>query len=355
MAKKKTHQSTASAPVPSDAGQEQKRAAFADFVQNASKVFGEGSIISLDDDSAKDLHLEVIPTGIISVDRALRTGGIPRGRITEILGPESSGKTTLVLHTIAEAQKMGLTNILYVDLEHSLERAHMVNCGVKIEDIYIAYPETGEQAVDMIKDAVLSGADIIVLDSVSALIPKEELEGSVADGSLGGQARLMSKGLRQLPGIVAKSKTAVIYINQIRHKIGVTFGNPETTSGGNALKFYASIRIDMRRIGTKKSGTDAYANEVRTKIIKNKCAPPFGQEEYVMYYDASKTVVSSIVSLGSLVGLIEKSGAWFSYNDQKIGQGHDNAVQHLLDNNDLREEIVLFKKVAAAVADKDEL
>lgn len=313
---------------------------------DSATAFGFG------DDADSVCQVEVIPTGILSVDRATRVGGIPRGRVTEVYGPESSGKTTLCLHTIAEAQKMGL-NVVYIDLENALEGQHMKNIG--IDQLHILYPESAEDALQMLEDLIKSNSvDLIVLDSVSAMSPKLEQEKEIGNTQPGRQAALMSEALRRMVGLVRRSKTAVIFINQVRSKIGVMYGNPETTSGGYALKFYASIRIDMRRTGTLKSGSDAYANEVKVKIIKNKVGEPLAVESFTMFYDATRTVAANALEVGAQVGIVGKSGNWYDYAGEKLGNGLANSVETLIKEPKKVDEIlkacrdpkILFRKVA---------
>jgi len=310
---------------------EEKQQRFLDALDGMRKKYGPeaATAFGLDDETVKSVcSIEVIPTGILSVDRATRVGGIPRGRITEILGPESSGKTTLCLHTIAQAQAMGL-KAAYVDLENALEGKHMKSIGINRLDIF--YPETAEDALQMVEDLVKSNAvDIIVVDSVSAMSPKLEQEKSIGNTQPGRQAALMSEALRRLVGIIRKSRCAVVFINQLRMKIGVMYGNPETTSGGNALKFYASIRIDMRRKQTLKSGSEAYANEVQAKVIKNKVGTPFAEETFTMFYDATRTVAANSLEVGAQLGIVSKSGNWYEFNGEKLGNGLANSVEALI-------------------------
>src|SRR5450756_2527891 len=277
-------------------------------------------------------EIMVIPTGALLLDLALGVGGIPRGRVTELYGPESAGKTTLALHVIAEAQKQGGV-AAFVDAEHALDPLYASRIGVKIDDLLISQPDTGEQALEIVEVLVRSGAvDVIVIDSVAALVPKAEIEGDMGDSHMGLQARLMSQALRKLTGAIARSKTSVIFINQLREKIGVMFGSPETTTGGKALKFYASLRLDIRRIGPVKEKEDVIGSHVRVKVVKNKVAPPFKQAEFDIMYAEGISHVSLLVDIGSESGIIEKSGAWYSYNNQRIGQGRENAKLFLKDN-----------------------
>jgi recombination protein RecA len=278
------------------------------------------------------VRVEAIPTGAINLDAAIGVGGIPRGRITEIYGPESSGKTTLCLHVIANAQKTGGT-AAFIDAEHALDTEYAKKLGVDIDKLLVSQPDTGEQALEICEILVRSGAvDIVVVDSVAALVPKAEIEGEMGDSHVGLQARLMSQALRKLTGAIARSKTSVVFINQLREKIGVMFGNPETTTGGKALKFYASLRLDIRRIGPVKEKEDVIGSHVRVKVVKNKVAPPFKQAEFDIMYAEGISHVSLLVDIGSESGIIEKSGAWYSYNNQRIGQGRENAKMFLKDN-----------------------
>jgi recombination protein RecA len=292
------------------------------------KNFGKGSIMRLGaNDRSHDV--EAISTGSLGLDIALGIGGLPRGRIIEIYGPESSGKTTLALQVIAEAQKKGGVSA-FIDAEHALDPVYAKKLGVKIDDLLISQPDTGEQALEITDTLVRSGAiDVLVVDSVAALTPKAELEGDMGDSLPGLQARLMSQALRKLTASISKSRTMVIFINQIRMKIGVMFGNPETTTGGNALKFYASVRLDIRRIGQIKSGDDVVGNQTRVKVVKNKVAPPFKQVEFDIMYGEGISKTGELADLGSKVGIIEKSGAWFSYDGQRIGQGRENTKAFL--------------------------
>jgi len=295
------------------------------------KHFGKGSIMRLGAHD-KSIDVEAIPTGSLSLDIALGIGGLPKGRIVEIYGPESSGKTTLALHVVAEAQKRG--GICgFVDAEHALDPSYARKLGVKVDDLLISQPDTGEQALEITDTLVRSGAlDVIVVDSVAALTPKAEIEGEMGDSLPGLQARLMSQALRKLTASISKSGTMVIFINQIRMKIGVMFGNPETTTGGNALKFYASVRLDIRRIGQIKEREEAVGNQTRVKVVKNKVAPPFKQVEFDIMYGEGISKVGEIIDLGVKVGVVEKSGAWMSYEGQRIGQGRENAKAYLKEN-----------------------
>jgi recombination protein RecA len=302
------------------------------------RAFGKGSIMKLGANQ-KAVEAEVISTGSLSLDIALGIGGLPKGRIVEIYGPESSGKTTLALHVIAEAQKAGGT-CAFVDAEHALDPGYAEKLGVKIDDLLISQPDAGEQALEIADTLVRSGAvDVLVVDSVAALVPKAELEGEMGDQHMGLQARLMSQALRKLTSSISRSNTLVIFINQIRMKIGVMFGNPETTTGGNALKFYASVRLDIRRIGQIKERDVAVGNQTKVKVVKNKLAPPFRVVEFDIMFGQGISKTGELIDMGVAAGIVEKSGAWFSYDDQRIGQGRENAKQYLVDNPDVAAKI----------------
>ena len=306
-------------------------------ISQIEKQFGQGSIMRMGEDSI--VKIESISTGSVSLDAALGIGGIPKGRITEIYGPESSGKTTLTLHIIAEAQKTG-GYAAFIDAEHAMDPEYAKKLGVDTDNLLISQPDTGEQALDITETLVRSGAlDIIVIDSVAALVPKAELDGDMGDSHMGLQARLMSQALRKLTGSVAKSRTSVIFINQIRHKIGVMFGSPETTTGGNALKFYASIRLDIRRIGQIKEGDQVVGNRTRVKVVKNKVAPPFKNTEFDIMYGEGISYEGDLLDLAVQADIVNKMGAWYSYNKEKIGQGRENAKRYLQDNENVRNEI----------------
>ncbi|HEY5601925.1 MAG TPA: recombinase RecA [Gammaproteobacteria bacterium] len=308
-----------------------KRKALSAALSQIEKQFGKGSVMRMGDAGAVR-DIDVISTGSLGLDIALGIGGLPRGRVVEIYGPESSGKTTLTLQVIAEAQKAGGT-AAFVDAEHALDPIYAQKLGVNIDDLLVSQPDTGEQALEITDMLVRSGAvDVVVVDSVAALTPKAEIEGEMGDTHVGLQARLMSQALRKLTANIKRSNTLVIFINQIRIKIGVMFGNPETTSGGNALKFYASVRLDIRRTGSIKKGEEVIGNETRVKVVKNKVAPPFRQAEFDILYGEGISREGEIVTLGVDQGVIEKSGAWYSYNGDRIGQGKDNARQFLKDN-----------------------
>ncbi len=295
------------------------------------RAFGKGSIMRMGS-KGTDEQIEVIPSGSIGLDLALGIGGMPRGRIVEIYGPESSGKTTLALHIIAEAQKRGGT-CAFIDAEHALDPIYARKLGVDVDNLLISQPDAGEQALEIADTLVRSGAiDVLVVDSVAALVPRAELEGEMGDSHVGLHARLMSQALRKLTGSVSRSKTTFIFLNQIRLKIGVMFGNPETTTGGNALKFYASIRLDIRRIGQIKEKEDVVGNQTRVKVVKNKLAPPFRQVEFDIMYGEGVSKMGELIDLGVKAGLVEKSGSWFSFDNQRIGQGRNNARQFLLEN-----------------------
>lgn len=295
------------------------------------KQFGKGSIMRLGEDAVIP-EIQSISTGSLALDIALGVGGVPRGRVIEIYGPESSGKTTLALHIIAEAQKSGGI-AAFIDAEHALDVSYAHKLGVKTDDLLISQPDTGEQALEIVDVLVRSNAlDVLVIDSVAALVPKAEIEGEMGDAHMGLQARLMSQALRKLTGTISKSNCCVIFINQIRMKIGVMFGNPETTTGGNALKFYASVRMDIRKIAAIKNGQDVVGSRTRVKVVKNKVAPPFKEAEFDITYGLGISRVGDIVDLGAESNVIDKSGAWFSYNGERVGQGRENAKQYLLDH-----------------------
>ncbi len=306
-------------------------------IAQIEKNCGKGSIMRMGTDTK--VKVESIPTGAINLDAAIGIGGVPKGRITEIYGPESSGKTTLCLHVVANAQKAGGV-AAYIDAEHALDTEYARKLGVDIEALLISQPDTGEQALEICDILVRSGAvDVIVIDSVAALVPKAEIEGDMGDSHVGLQARLMSQALRKLTGAIARSKTSVVFINQLREKIGVMFGNPETTTGGKALKFYASVRMDIRRIGPVKDKEDVVGSHVRVKVVKNKVAPPFRQAEFDIMYAEGISHASLVLDIASEAGIIEKSGAWYSYQGQRIGQGRENAKMFLKDNPTLMADV----------------
>ncbi len=318
---------------------ENKRKALDLALTSIEKQFGKGAIMILGDE-ARDQEMLVISTGSPSLDIALGIGGYPRGRVIEIYGPESSGKTTLSLHAVAEAQRAGGV-AAFIDAEHALDVNYAAKVGVNSEELLVSQPDTGEQALEIADLLVRSGAvDLVVIDSVAALVPRAEIEGEMGDQHVGLQARLMSQALRKLTGSLARSSTAMIFINQIRMKIGVMFGNPETTPGGNALKFYASVRLDVRRIGSIKEGTDATGNRTRVKVVKNKCAPPFRQAEFDIMFNQGISREGDILDLAANSGLIEKSGTWFSFEGMRVGQGRENAKRFMLDNPDVYERLV---------------
>jgi len=301
------------------------------------RAYGKGSIMKLGEGQV--VETEAVSSGSIGLDIALGIGGLPRGRIIEIYGPESSGKTTLALHCVAEAQKMG-GQCAFIDAEHALDPVYARKLGVNVEDLLISQPDAGEQALEITDTLVRSGAiDVIVIDSVAALVPRAELEGEMGDAHVGLQARLMSQALRKLTGSISRSKCMIIFINQIRMKIGVMFGNPETTSGGNALKFYASVRLDIRRIGAIKDRDEVVGNQTRVKVVKNKVAPPFKQVEFDIMYGEGISKMGELIDLGVKAGIVEKSGSWFSHDSQRIGQGRENAKQFLRENRDVADAI----------------
>ncbi|MDS1029047.1 recombinase RecA [Bacillota bacterium LX-D] len=303
-------------------------------LNNIEKQFGKGSIMKLGD-AAANMQIEVISTGALALDLALGVGGVPKGRIIEIYGPESSGKTTVALHIIAEAQKNG-GNAAFIDAEHALDPTYAHNLGVDVDNLLVSQPDTGEQALEIAEALVRSGAiDVIVIDSVAALVPKAEIDGDMGDAHVGLQARLMSQALRKLAGVISKSHTVAIFINQLREKVGVMFGSPETTPGGRALKFYSSVRLEVRKVETLKQGADMIGSRTRIKVVKNKVAPPFKQAECDIMYGAGISREGSIIDLGSELNIIQKSGSWYSYNDEKLGQGRENAKEYLKEHAEL--------------------
>jgi len=337
----------------SEKEQNNKAQALDAAIAQIEKQFGKGSIMKLGGDEAAKVKIPAISTGSLELDIALGIGGIPRGRVTEIYGPESSGKTTLTLHAVAQAQKLGGI-AAFIDAEHALDPIYAAKLGVKIDDLLVSQPDTGEEALEICESLVRSNAvDIIVIDSVAALVPKAEIEGEMGDSHVGLQARLMSQALRKLTGIIAKSKTSVVFINQIRMKIGVMFGSPETTTGGNALKFYSSVRLDIRRIETLKVGEDAIGNRVRVKVVKNKCAPPFRQAEFDIMYDKGISRTGGIVDLATQFEIIKKSGTWYSYGEERIGQGRDNAKNFLDANPKIAAEVERKVLIASGLIEED--
>ncbi|WP_313375238.1 recombinase RecA [Chishuiella sp.] len=323
-----------------------KKKALQLILDKMDKAYGKGTVMRMGD-SAVDDKIEVIPSGSLGLDLALGVGGYPRGRVIEIYGPESSGKTTLTLHAIAEAQKAGGI-AAFVDAEHAFDRFYAAKLGVDVENLIISQPDNGEQALEIADNLIRSGAiDIIVIDSVAALTPKAEIEGEMGDSRMGLQARLMSQALRKLTGTINKTKCTAIFINQLREKIGVMFGNPETTTGGNALKFYASVRLDIRRATQIKSGDEVIGNHAKVKVVKNKVAPPFRQAEFDIMYGEGISKVGEVLDMGVEKGIVNKSGSWYSYNDSKLGQGRDAVKEVLKDNPELAEEIEA--KIVAAI------
>ena len=321
----------------------EKKKALEAAMSQIEKQFGKGSVMKLGE--FKAMEIEAIPTGALSLDMALGIGGVPRGRIIEVFGPESSGKTTLALHVIAEAQKMG-GEAAFIDAEHALDPVYAKKLGVDIDNLIVSQPDTGEQALEITESLIRSGAlDVIVVDSVAALVPKAEIDGDMGDSHMGLQARLMSQALRKLAGAINKTKTVLIFINQLREKIGVMFGNPETTTGGRALKFYASVRLDIRKIENIKQDGEVKGNRVRVKVIKNKVAPPFREAEFDIVYGEGISKAGNILDMAVNMDIIEKSGSWFSYNGDRIGQGRENVKKFLKENPDILDDVE--KKVRA--------
>ena len=315
----------------------EKKKALEMAMSQIEKQFGNGSVMKLGE--FKAMEIEAIPTGALSLDIALGIGGVPRGRIIEVFGPESSGKTTLALHIVAEAQKMG-GEAAFIDAEHALDPVYAKKLGVDIDNLIVSQPDTGEQALEITESLVRSGAlDVIVVDSVAALVPKAEIDGDMGDSHMGLQARLMSQALRKLAGAINKSKTVLIFINQLREKIGVMFGNPETTTGGRALKFYASVRMDIRRIENIKQDGEVKGNRVRVKVIKNKVAPPFREAEFDIVYGQGISKEGNILDMAVNLDIVEKAGSWFSYNGERIGQGRENVKKYLKENPEMLEDI----------------
>ena len=342
------------APAPSD-----KQKALETAISQIEKQFGKGAVMRLGQNAT--MNVEAIPTGSLSLDMALGIGGLPRGRIVEIYGPESSGKTTVALHVVAEAQKRG-GSAVFIDVEHALDPVYAKNLGVDIDQLLVSQPDTGEQALEICEALVRSGAvDVVVVDSVAAMVTKAEIEGEMGDTHVGLQARLMSQALRKLTGAIGKSNAIVIFINQLREKIGVMYGNPETTPGGRALKFYSSVRLDVRRTEQLKAGGEVIGNRVRVKVVKNKVAPPFKEAEFDIMYGQGVSRLGEILDLGSKLDIVQKSGAWFNYGEIRLGQGRDNAKEYLRQNPELAEEIAakvmanadkLMGRTAAAAATK---
>jgi recombination protein RecA len=358
--KEKPAVSTNGTASASTAGMTEREKAIDLTLTQIERRFGKGAIMKLGD--AAKVQVEAIPTGSISLDLALGIGGVPRGRITEIYGPESSGKTTVCLHIIAHAQRAG-GFAAFVDAEHALDPAYAVKCGVDINNLYISQPDTGEQALEIVDSLVRSNAiDVVVIDSVAALTPRAEIEGEMGDSHVGLQARLMSHALRKLTGAINNSHTTVIFTNQLREKIGVMFGNPETTSGGKALKFYASVRLDIRRTDSIKLGQDVVGNRTRVRVVKNKVAPPFKTAEFDIMYSEGISREGGLIDLGLEMGLVKKSGAWFTVGDIRLGQGRENAKEFLRQNGDvasaieeqIRSNMLAFKVAEAEVVEEEE-
>lgn len=320
--------------------QDDKLKALDAALSHIERQYGKGSVMKLGE-AGKNMNVETVPTGSLSLDIALGLGGIPKGRIIEVYGPESSGKTTVALHMVAEVQKRG--GIAgFIDAEHALDPAYAKNIGVNIDELYISQPDSGEQALEITETLVRSGAvDIIIVDSVAALVPKAEIDGEMGDAHVGLQARLMSQALRKLTSVISKSNCIVIFINQLREKVGIMFGNPETTTGGRALKFYSSIRMDVRRVETLKQGGEMVGNHTRIKVVKNKIAPPFKEAEFDIMFGQGISREGDVLDLAANLGIINKSGAWYAYNDAKIGQGRENAKGYLKENPDIMEEVEL--------------
>lgn len=331
---------------------DKKQKALDTAINQIERSYGKGAIMRMGADGAK-VQIESIPTGALNLDAAIGVGGIPRGRISEIYGPESSGKTTLCLHIIASAQTAGGI-AAFIDAEHALDVNYARRLGVDVDNLLVSQPDTGEQALEIAEVLIRSNAiDVVVIDSVAALVPRAEIEGEMGDAHVGLQARLMSQALRKLTGAVSRSNTSVIFTNQIRVKVGVMFGNPETTSGGRALKFYASLRLDIRRIGAVKDGQDVVGNRTRVKVVKNKCAPPFKQAEFDIQYNEGISHNGLLIDLGVDYDIVDKAGAWYSYGDLRLGQGKENSRQFLLENPDVAQEIEVRLKEAMGIGGED--
>ena len=332
---------------------EEKQKALDAALAQIEKQYGKGSVMKLGDKSAH-MNIEVVPTGSLSLDIALGLGGMPRGRVIEIYGPESSGKTTVALHVVAEVQKMG--GIAgFIDAEHALDPVYASNIGVDIDNLYISQPDNGEQALEITETMVRSGAvDVIIVDSVAALVPKAEIDGEMGDSHVGLQARLMSQALRKLTGIISKSNCVVIFINQLREKVGILFGNPETTTGGRALKFYSSVRLDVRRIETLKVGGEVVGNRTRVKVVKNKIAPPFKEAEFDIMFGKGISKEGDILDLAVQYDIINKSGAWYSYNGEKIGQGRENTKIYLAEHPDFSSQVENMVRAKCGIGDSDD-
>ena len=332
---------------------EEKQKALDAALAQIEKQYGKGSVMKLGDKSAH-MNIEVVPTGSLSLDIALGLGGMPRGRVIEIYGPESSGKTTVALHVVAEVQKMG--GIAgFIDAEHALDPVYAKNIGVDIDNLYISQPDNGEQALEITETMVRSGAvDVIIVDSVAALVPKAEIDGEMGDSHVGLQARLMSQALRKLTGIISKSNCVVIFINQLREKVGILFGNPETTTGGRALKFYSSVRLDVRRIETLKVGGEVVGNRTRVKVVKNKIAPPFKEAEFDIMFGKGISKEGDILDLAVQYEIINKSGAWYSYNGEKIGQGRENTKIYLAEHPDFSSQVEGMVRAKCGIGDSDD-
>ncbi len=338
---------------PTNQSNDKKQKALNTAISQIERAYGKGSIMRMGDDGF-EMEIEVVSTGAINLDAATGIGGIPRGRITEIYGPESSGKTTLCLHIIANAQRQGGI-AAFIDAEHALDVGYSRKLGVDVDNLLVSQPDTGEQALEIAEVLIRSSAvAVVVVDSVAALVPRAEIEGEMGDTHVGLQARLMSQALRKITGAVSRSQTSMIFTNQIREKIGVMFGNPETTSGGRALKFYASLRLDIRRIGAIKDGADIIGNRTRVKVVKNKCAPPFKQAEFDILYDQGISHESLLIDIGTEFEIIEKSGSWYSYGDLRLGQGKENSREFLLENPDILEEVEARVRMALGLTETGE-